>query len=379
MKIVFTAVPGHGHVNPMVPLARALRRRGHDVTFVTGVEMRARVEDLGFACVPAGPSTQKMQTDALADPAVRELREPWQIAAAIFAGRVGPVLDDLTDVDLDADLIVHDAYDLAGPLLAAARGVPWLTHSLGPRWPTYLEERLGALLADRWANLGVDVPARAGLGHHTYLDICPVDVRADDAITTDPIIELRPEVLDEAPVALPTFGDGTRPCIYATLGTVTNTDTATFRTLLGALGPLDADALLTTGGTIEPGTLGPIPANLRVTDYVPQTQILGSVDLVVCHGGSGTVLGALAHGRPVVALPQGADQFRNAPFWERSGAVRVLGPGELTTPNLADALDASVPDGALRVAAATSAASIHKMPSADTVAERVEQLGAVGP
>ena len=51
---------------------------------------------------------------------------------------------------------------------------------------------------------------------------------------------------------------------------------------------------------------------------------------VVSHGGSGTVLGALAAGLPLVLLPQGADQFENAARCERAGAAVVLDPDEVT-------------------------------------------------
>lgn len=374
MRFLFTAVPGHGHVNPMVPLARALQRRSHDVIFLTGSEMRSRIEQLGFHCVTAGPTVRQMQEQALADPAVRALDEPWKVAAAIFAGRVQPVLDEVPSDGLDADLVVHDAYELTGPLLAATRGVPWLTHALGPRWPSYLEEHVGGLLARHWAAPGLTAAPRAGIGHHGYLEICPPSVRADDAPTADPVIELRPTPLDEPTVRIPSVGDGSRARIYATLGTVTNSDPAPYLVMLDRFAELDADVLLTTGGGVDPRAFGPLPGNVHVETYLPQAQVLASVDLVVCHGGSGTVLAALAHGRPVVLVAQGADQFRNAPFWARSGAVQVLTPDALTSEALADALAASRPGGAHRAAAEATAADIAAMPSPDSVASMVERL-----
>ena len=52
--------------------------------------------------------------------------------------------------------------------------------------------------------------------------------------------------------------------------------------------------------------------------------MLSRVDLIVHHGGTGSVLGALAAGMPQLIMPQGADQFFNAEFLTEVGAARAL-------------------------------------------------------
>jgi UDP:flavonoid glycosyltransferase YjiC (YdhE family) len=375
MHAVFTAVPGHGHINPLVPLARALAGRGHSVTVVTGREMKSRVEELGFACVAAGPGIDEMQANALAVPEVRAAgaTEPWKVAAAIFGFRAGAVIDDLAGTDLAPDLVVHDTYEMAGPLLAARAGVRWVSHGLGPRWPDYLEHHLGQLLAPLWSEHGCQPLERGGIGHHRYVEICPPTARSGDSVKTDPTIEARPVPLDE-PATSEAFGPGARPKVYATLGTFSNRDTTAFRTLLGAMEGVEADVLLTVGATVELADLGPIPAHIRVERYVPQAQVIGRCDLVVCHGGSGTMLAALAAGVPAVVVPQGADQFRNAPFWAASGAAMVVPAEELTATSVASALQGSVEGGPLRQAAQAAAADIAAMASPEEVAHRLEAL-----
>ena len=54
--------------------------------------------------------------------------------------------------------------------------------------------------------------------------------------------------------------------------------------------------------------LGAQPAHVRAERFVPQSEELPHCDLVISHGGSGSVLGALAHGLPQLLLPLGADQ-----------------------------------------------------------------------
>jgi UDP:flavonoid glycosyltransferase YjiC (YdhE family) len=67
-----------------------------------------------------------------------------------------------------------------------------------------------------------------------------------------------------------------------------------------------------------------------VERWVPQAEALAQASLVVCHGGSGTVLGALAANVPLVILPLFADQFANARALADTGAAAVVvGPDEL--------------------------------------------------
>lgn len=299
MQVLFTCVPGHGHLNPMVPLARELVSRGCDVRFATGDELAARVEALGFRCHAAGPTLAAMQSNAIADPRVRAAldAEPWVAAAAIFGGRVGAVAEGLDDADLSPDLVVHDAMELAGPFIAARYGVPWVTHGLGPRWPSLVED------------------------------------------------------------AIPS-----------------NTNAEVFRTLIEAVGSLDLDVLITTGWGVGRDELGPVPANVLVEEYVPQGQVLDQVSLVVCHGGSGTMLASLGAGLPVVALPQGADQFVNAPCWLRSGAVAVLQPSGLDVASIASTVASTLHSAEMRAAAELASQAMAAMPPPSESADAVLAL-----
>ena len=67
------------------------------------------------------------------------------------------------------------------------------------------------------------------------------------------------------------------------------------------------------------------------------------VDLVVHHGGSGTLLAALAHAVPQLLLPKGADQFNNTDLMTEAGLAPVLEPAKAT------------PDAVAALAAATLA------------------------
>ena len=59
-----------------------------------------------------------------------------------------------------------------------------------------------------------------------------------------------------------------------------------------------------------------------------QADVMADAILVVCHGGAGTTLGALAAGVPLVVFPLFADQAANAACVDHAGAgVAVMARG----------------------------------------------------
>jgi len=72
-RILVGSVPVVGHINPLVPIARALCARGHEVRWYTGAKYRAKVEATGARFV--GMTHARDYADAEVD------RE--------FVGRVG--------------------------------------------------------------------------------------------------------------------------------------------------------------------------------------------------------------------------------------------------------------------------------------------------
>jgi UDP:flavonoid glycosyltransferase YjiC (YdhE family) len=75
----------------------------------------------------------------------------------------------------------------------------------------------------------------------------------------------------------------------------------------------------------------PVPSNARLVEWVSYSRTMPRCDLVICHGGHGTVVRALACGVPVVASPAGGDMGENAARIAWAG-VGVRVPWRLCTP-----------------------------------------------
>ena len=121
---------------------------------------------------------------------------------------------------------------------------------------------------------------------------------------------------------------------------------------------------------------GPPPAppgpHVRVERWVDQADVLPRARVVVCHGGSGTTLGALAAGVPLVVTPLFADQPDNGRRVAAIGAGLVVDPrdpgahrGAVHPGDLRDAIAAVLGDDAYARAAARVASEIRALPPAD--------------
>ena len=119
--------------------------------------------------------------------------------------------------------------------------------------------------------------------------------------------------------------------VYFTLGTVFNLESGDlFTRVVAGLRELGVEVIVTVGDGIDPAELGPQPSHVRVEVHVDQRLLLPRCAAVVSHAGSGSVLGALAHGLPSVLLPIGADQPANAHRCAQLGTARVLDPLTVT-------------------------------------------------
>ena len=155
--------------------------------------------------------------------------------------------------------------------------------------------------------------------------------------------------------------------VLVTLGTIFNAGSGDlFERILGGLGDLDVDVVATVGRGIDPASLGPRPLHVRVERFVPQAEVLPTVDLVVSHGGSGSLVATLTHGLPSLLVPLGADQPHNASRATALGVAERLDGATLTPSDVADRAAALLADGPVRARCREVAAEVAALPDIDT-------------
>jgi MGT family glycosyltransferase len=159
--------------------------------------------------------------------------------------------------------------------------------------------------------------------------------------------------------------------VYVTLGTFFGGNTEVFGAVLEGLTGENVEVVVTVGADNDPSLLGPVPGNVRVERYIPQAELLPGCSVVIHHGGSGTMFGALAHGVPQIVIPQGADNFVNGEHIERCGVGLAILPADLNPDEVQRCVCAVLGDAAFTAKAAELAREVAAMPDANEVAREL--------
>jgi UDP:flavonoid glycosyltransferase YjiC (YdhE family) len=388
MRVLCTCLPGHGHFNPMLALAQGLSRAGHEVAFATADDFCPHIEKTGFAAFPAGMALSRQMEEARRrypeQDALQAMERFEQFVPRMLAGVAAPArAADLVPLveKWHPDLLVHDETEFAGPLAAAVAGIPWADQSVGILRPLGMARLAGETLAPLAREHGVDIGPFGGLFRYLYIDVAPPSLQSDEIgdiavahpvqnATIDPGAEgdRLPEWVGDLP--------DDRPVVYVSLGTVFNARAGdVFAAVLEAERPEPVTAILTVGHDNDPESFGPQPDHVHVERFIPQSLLLPYCDAVVNQGGT-AILPILAHGLPLLLLPQGANQFHNAAACVSAGVGRRLLPGEVTPQAVRREVRALLEDPQLRDGARRVQDELAAMPGPERGVALLEQLEA---
>jgi MGT family glycosyltransferase len=213
------------------------------------------------------------------------------------------------------------------------------------------------------------------LRRETAFTLFPASLESPDAVK-GPVKRFRPARREAPP--LPAYWPGREgPFVYVTLGTVMgNMDESKslFNVVLEAVKSLPIRVLFTIGKDLPAEALGDIPANVRVERFVPQDDVIPHAAAVICHGGSGTMLGTAAAGVPMVVVPMFADQPQNAERVEALGAGLGLPKGKATPEGVREALSRVLAEKSFRDVARKLATEMAALPLIDDVVTELEAL-----
>jgi len=127
--------------------------------------------------------------------------------------------------------------------------------------------------------------------------------------------------------------EGDEPLVLVAPSTAQDPECRLVRVALEALADEPVRVLATTNGHMPPEGIE-VPANARLYGWLSYSQAMAAADLVVCHGGHGTVARALGAGVPVLCCPAVGDMAENGARvgWAGVGLAlpwRLLGRGSL--------------------------------------------------
>jgi UDP:flavonoid glycosyltransferase YjiC (YdhE family) len=381
-RMLFTSAGGSGHLEPLAPLARAAVAAGHAVAVATRPWMVSRAEGLGLQAFAAGSDlglAPKRRPLAKLD-VEREIRAVGPgFGRRIARERAADLLP--LCAAWRPDLLVCEELDYGAMLVAERLGLPHATVLVTAAGSFVRPEVVAAPLDEVRAEHGLPPdPALVMPARHLVLSPFPASLRDPGVPLPATAHSFRPFApgaagSDEPPPWLTRLGDG--PVVYLTLGTVFNVESGDlFHRVLAGVRELPVRVVVTVGRDLDPAELGPQPAHVRVERFVPQAELLPRCDLVVSHGGSGSVMGALAHGLALVLLPLGADHPLNAARCEALGVGRALDAVEATPEEVRGAVAGVLADPAHRLAAGRIRDELAALPGPESAVALLEQLAA---
>jgi hypothetical protein len=414
VRVLLTCQAEPTHMLGMVPLAWALRARGHDVRFAGQPGLRTAVLRAGLPFAEAGadhrfgralrraPQGGVPFVDiALTRPVDGGLLDALGRVVTFWWRMVNePMLGDLVALcrRWRPDLVVWEETTFAGAVAAAAVGAPHARFVWGVDLIARLRERLAAhgvapgadpltaWLAARADQHGAAYSADLVLGGAT-LACLPASLRGGAAAGTAEI-PLR-YVPYNGPAEVPAWlrAAPARPRVCLTLGAsaLERFDRGHGLALPALLAALDASGVETVAALPaewRARLTAAAPASVRLTGHVPLHALLAAgASAVVHHGGAGTAATALVHGVPQLLVPDlvpPAFQFDEEPLARAlagSGAATVL-TGAAATPEAVAAAAVRRTAPAARRGAARMRARARAMPAPAAAAARLEAFAA---
>lgn len=387
MRVLFCTTGGAGHLLPLRPLAEALRAQGHDIAWATAPDALPRLEGLGFRLFAAGPTFEASR---------RQFREVYpeatrlrgaSLSAFTFPRLFGAILAPAMLGDLEQalrrwtpDLVVHEPAALAVPLACRQHGLRHVVHGYGLRPPSDYLAAAMTWLEPLWRARGLEAPADGGLDRYLTLDITPARLQPSTGMSNERVFRFNPyRPVQVAPPALPAELQAAlqgpaarRPRIYLTFGTVFNRSPALIAAVQAAA-QLGGTLVVTVGVDGDLRCLTGLPGQVHVLPFVDQRALLPRCDVVVSHGGAGTVLGAAAQGLPQLVLPQAADHFRNARALCAAGAGLTIAPEDQTVEFVASTLRGLLASASTAAGATRLAREMAALPDAAATARHLER------
>jgi MGT family glycosyltransferase len=412
----------YSHVSAMSALALALHARGHRITFFQRPDASSYLNDarLGFHALGLHSHPPGTLADSLrraANPG-----SPLGLRRVItdMAGLTTMLCQELPQAcqQLQADAILADQMEAAGPLVAEALGLPCISVACAlpvnreaaiplPVMPFDFSTSERALqivegstrvydwmmtphrraIEEQSRRLGVAV---RGALHECVSELAQISqtVAAFDfprqqlPANFHHVGPLRADVF-QAPAkieALPAIS-ADRPFIFASLGTLQGHRFDLFKRIAQACRQLDAQLLIAHCGGLDArqarALLG-LGANW-VCAFAPQAAALARADAVVSHAGLNTVMDAVVAQTPILALPIAFDQPGVAARIRHAGVGLSASPRWTGAGAMARQLRRLLDEPGFRARCAPLAANVHSAGGSTRAADIVEAALGLAP
>ncbi|HST47017.1 glycosyltransferase [Jatrophihabitans sp.] len=384
MRVLLTtnywrAGEGNSCFQQSVPLARALIGAGHEVAFGLPQPMTGQATELGFRTFAAGEPTEFVELQKALGVAglpsgQRSAAYFDRLLAGVCARRMAADILELAE-DWRPDLVIRDDTEFGGCLAAEALGIPHVQLKVtGMRPPA--GSGGSAALDERRAELGLP-PDPDGLMPERHLVLLPMPAELYGGSVPPSAMAIRPLMFDPPQQGWqpdwPGF-DPDRPTVYATSGNTFARNPEVLTAMVAGLRDEPVNLIVTVGRGTDVAELGPQPGNVHVAQWIPNGSVLPHCDLVVCHAGPATILGALSYGVALVLVPFAFDHPWNAARCQAAGLGITVAEEERSPDAIRVAARRVLADPAFGQRAARMGEQMATLPGVEDVVVRLEEL-----
>ena len=359
-------LPMISHINTFLVAARALRNRGHKITFFNIAENESRI-------VQADMNFERREPEHLPPGSIGKIIREMSDATSLTAMRLQGRLDHLRYDDIllngpkaaeraGLDAMIVDQAEACSGTVADVLQLPWVSLCSGlclnsePAIPPFFTPwaygtNFGSMMRNRLGYAAAFVGSftiRQLVNRHRkrynlrllgqlddtfspFAQICQQNAEFDFPRTALPptfhyVGPMRRPANQEVPFPWERLNG--RPLIYASLGTVVNQNRHLYEVIIQACAGLervDAQLVLSLGGA-ETTISSDLPDSAIVVRYAPQCELLAKAHLTITHAGLNTTLESLRDGVPLVGIPIAFEQPAIA------ARIRWTRCGEFVTP-----------------------------------------------
>ncbi|MCB0603019.1 MAG: glycosyltransferase [Saprospiraceae bacterium] len=358
-NVLFAMIEGGGNVTPMFGLAKKLMDAGHAVTILSEPCLEKPVRAMGASFIPFKKhfTRTNRSEDLFGDWKASRMNNP--IIKQVIFGPANDVIDACIAVirEKSIDLLVADVLIFPAIIAAEFLQIPKIVvfhmpeYLPGPNRPPgnlglkpgegffyRLRDRLlGRLMVAKFDEF------RSALNHKlTALSLPPlkhtIDLferaelrliqtlrRFDHPIEPSPAnVRYTGPVLDDPDWASnarwesPWSQQAPRPLVVVSFSSTFQNQHRIIQKCIDALAGLPVYGCVTLGPAMGHYDFS-LPDNVVTLSSIKHSLLFPHADLVITHGGHGTIMRALSYGIPLICMPMGRDQYDNALSVELSG------------------------------------------------------------
>jgi len=391
MRAVLTNFGTTGDVLPLVALAVALRRRGHQVTMAFAPTHRETIARYDLEFAPVGADVRELQ-DAINqrwidDESIYEAADEMTRLLAPLQSALPQSYEELRQITRHADVLISGPAQPVARMVHETTGIPFVSVQVSNFGG-------GGAPALRTASAALINPLRQKLGLRPLLNPLTTDANSEQLA----LYAMSRHLIARAPNApashcvtgfffldpdqwapdraLDLFMSAGPPPVIVSFGSMPRENADRLLALAHELAGLaDVRVLIQSGDRCDTSIDG--AGRVCHTGFVPHAWLLPRGCCTVHHGGAGTAAAAFRSGRPSVYVPHGRifDQHYWAELSRQLGCSGEAIPiGQLTADRLAASVRAALDSSDCRSAAARLGRLVQDEGGVSSASMAIEEL-----